>query len=364
MQPRAEVSRRIRASLPAVVDDVVAVVREQVPAYAALTGAQRDEVTAIARWAVERVLDLWVDDDELTEADVRRFRGIGAARALDGRPLPGVLRAYRVGAARMTDLVADLGVDVLTAADALALARLWMGALDLLSEAVYAGHTRATDRVGDREVALGDLLADIVSGRQSVRTALADRCRELGVVLPPRPVVLVTTGAAPAHALLATPYDGHLVALLGPPRAAPATDPSPDRTRDHGERACTVTAHGVADVPRAHRLADLAVAHAPTHACGPRVLDEGDAQVLAALRGHRDADPLRLVSGVLASAADQPDLLATLDAHLETGTATDAARVLDVHAQTVRHRLRRLTQLTGRRVGTPWDRFTLQAARA
>ena len=303
MSSRAEVGDRVRDDLPGAVDAVVASVREQVPAYAELSTAQRAEVAAIAGWAIERVLDLWVREEGLTPADVRRFEGIGAARALDGRPLPGVLRAYRVGAARVTDLVADVGADLLTVGDALALTTLWMAVLDLLSEAMWTGHSRATDRVtADRGVALGDLLADIVAGRQSVRTALADRCRELGVVLPARPVVVVSTGPAPDGAVLATVQEDVSVALLA------------DVPRSGIGRSCAITAQGTADVPRAHRLAHLVVTEAPDHAFGVRLLDEGDAQVLALLRAHRDADALRLGASVLGAAADDADLTDTLDA--------------------------------------------------
>ena len=283
MSSRAEVGDLVRDDLPGAVDAVVASVREQVPAYAELSTAQRAEVAAIAGWAIERVLDLWVRDEGLTPADVRRFEGIGAARALDGRPLPGVLRAYRVGAARVTDLVADVGADLLTVGDALALTTLWMAVLDLLSEAMWTGHSRATDRVtADRRVALGDLLADIVAGRQSVRTALADRCRELEVVLPARPVVVVSTGPAPDGAVLATvqedvwspcsstvPRSGPAGPARSPPRA-PRTcrGPTGSRTWWSPRRPTTRSAPGCStrETPR----------------CSP------------SCAAHRDADPLRL----------------------------------------------------------------------
>ncbi|MFC4785471.1 helix-turn-helix domain-containing protein [Nocardioides sp. MAHUQ-72] len=366
MRERERVERAISGDLARVVPDVVATIREQIPAYATLSPAQVEEVSAIAGWATSRILRLWVEDGELAPADVQRFRGIGAARALDGRPLPVVLRAYRVAGTRITDLVAEIGGDRLTVDDALALARLWMASIDTLSEALYAGHSAASDRLGsDRERALADLLDDLLAGRQATRTALADRCRELGLVLPARPGLLVTTGAAPDGAVLARERDGVTVAVVD--EAGRAGGSAQERTLSHTTpiwRGCLVMASDAGDVPRAHRLAELATTTAPDRAFGRRsVLDESDAQVVALLAAHRDADPARLATLVLDGIAGRPHLVAGLDAFLDTGTATAAAERLDVHPQTLRQRLRRLVQLTGRDPHDPWDRLVLEVAR-
>ena len=117
------------------------------------------------------------------------------------------------------------------------------------------------------------------------------------------------------------------------------------------------------DVPRAHRLAELAATTAPDRAFAHReVLDEADAQVVALLAAHRDADPARLTDLALGAVADQPHLLEGLDAFLATGSATAAGELLGVHPQTMRHRLRRLVLLTGRDPRRPWDRFLLEVA--
>ena len=130
-------------------------------------------------------------------------------------------------------------------------------------------------------------------------------------------------------------------------------------------RACAVTARDAGDVPRAHRLAAHAVERAPARATAHgRVLDEADAQVVALLAAHRDADPARLAALVLGPVRDQAHLLAGLDAFLDAGSATAAAEVLGLHPQTMRQRLRRLVQRTGRDPRRPWDRFVLEAARS
>ena len=365
MGERQRVERAIRDDLDRVVPDVVATIREQIPAYRTLSPAQVEEVSAIAAWATSRILQLWVEGGELEPADVQRFRGIGAARALDGRPLPVVLRAYRVAGTRITDLVAELGGDRLSVVDALALARLWMASIDTLSEALYAGHSAASERLtGDRERALADLLDDLLTGRQATRTALQDRCRELGVTLPGAPCVLVTTGPAPAGSVLARDRDGLTVAVLGGLDKLDHRGEAGHR-RDADHRGCLVVAADAGDVPRAHRLAELAATTAPSRAFADRsVLDEADAQVVALLAAHRDADPDRLAALALGGVATQPHLLEGLDAFLAAGSATAAATRLGVHAQTMRHRLRRLVLVTGRDPRRPWDRFVLEVARS
>ena len=238
-----------------------------------------------------------------------------------------------------------------------------MASIDTLSEALYTGHSAASVRLsGDRERALADLLDDLLTGRQATRTALQDRCRELGVTLPAAPCVLVTTGPSTDDAVLARERDGLTVAVLAEPGRVAQS--APERTLPHTTRGCLVRATDAADVPRAHRLAELAATTAPERAFTDRdLLDEADAQVLALLGAHRDADPARLAALVLGPVTAQQHLLEGLDALLATGSATAAAERLGVHPQTMRHRIRRLVRLTGRDPRRPWDRLVLEAAR-
>ncbi|MER5828359.1 hypothetical protein ABT086_40700, partial [Streptomyces mirabilis] len=66
---------------PRVVAAIVSAVHEQVPVYAALDDSRLPEVRAIAGWGLERLLHLWVTDGALEPSDLRRLRGIAAARA-------------------------------------------------------------------------------------------------------------------------------------------------------------------------------------------------------------------------------------------------------------------------------------------
>lgn len=383
MGARADVREALVRDLPATVEAVVGRIRGEIPAYAALSDGQLAEVSAIASWGLRRVLDLWVADQRLSAADVRRFEGIGAVRALDGRPLPGVLRAYRLAGRSIFEIVTQRAGSDLAVADVLALTELWMATVDGLSEALQTGHARASERVvADRDAALAGLLADLVTGRQATVTALADRSRQLSVRLPTSPVVVVLGPGQPGDRVTAT----RLGDVLG--AAGLAGDESTLRSvrEDRGVvlcgpddlrplrravaasalRGCAVRAGRAADVSRAHQLAGLCLDGAPHHAFDARrVLGEGDAQVVALLAASPLADPAVAAARVLQDLRrpDNVHLLDGLDAFLATGAATSAADRLGLHPQTMRYRLRRIEQLTGRDPRRPWDRFVLEAAR-
>jgi DNA-binding PucR family transcriptional regulator len=79
----------------------------------------------------------------------------------------------------------------------------------------------------------------------------------------------------------------------------------------------------------------------------------GDASAIVAL--HTD------VMGPLAEAG--PTLVETLDAFLDSGGAIEAcARKLFVHPNTVRYRLKRITDFTGRDPTQPRDAYVLRVA--
>ena len=379
---RARVHSEVLARQEDITDAVLTRIVAEIPAYAALARGQVDEVRAIAAWGTQRILDLWVEGGALSPADLRRFRGIGAARALDGRPLPAVLRAYRLAGQEVTTAVEGVGGDRLSTADVMDMARLWMGCIDELSEAIYAGYAAATERVsGDRTDALGDLLDDLLVGRQVTRTALADRARELGITVGDR-VTLLMIAPRVAHSEM-TPEALHTYLSLldhvpqsGVPlrvRDGIGTALLPlETTLDSeglGQRTwvgCAFTSLTASQLPSRRRLGENLLRRAPDRAFadGGRLLDESDAHAVGLLSRHADADAERLDALVLADlrTGGHDHLLQGLEAYLTAGSATDAAELLGVHAQTMRYRLKRLRELTGRDPRNGWDRLVLEAA--
>ncbi|MFF3515631.1 PucR family transcriptional regulator [Streptomyces sp. NPDC002573] len=364
-----------------VVEGVVAAVHAQVPVYAALDDGRLTEVRAIAAWGVDRLLQLWATDGTLAPADLRRFRGIAAARAADGRPVQAVLRAYRVAATVLTDEVAARAGD-LTPADGFALARVLLTALDTLSEVVATAYAATTeDLAGDRDRALRLLLDDLIAGRHASAGALTDRSARLGVHLPDPYCLLVaepTTEGGPdmsyeaAAELLAALGDGGVSlstvrgsrAVLLLPRAAGRRAPA--ALDERAWRACVISGEGLDRVAVAHRLAADALDTAPAHAHRPgRVLTDADAHILALLAGHPAATPDHIAHLVLGPLTEpgQRHLLQALTAYIEAGSATAAARALHLHPQSLRYRLRRIHALTSRDPRDPWQRLTLDLAR-
>jgi hypothetical protein len=370
---RQLVQRDLAAETPAVSEAMIAAVRAQIPAYRQLHPTQTAEVAAIATWALTRIVELWVDGGTLTARDLARFRGIGAARARDGRPLTAVLRAYRVAAGHAIDAVVGYGRGRLSTDDVVALTKLWLASVDELSEALFEGYRSATEHLaGDRERALRELADDVLVGRQASAGALADRFAQLAVSVPERPYLLVVehadevAGRELAAALVGDfliTTRGRRVAMLLPP-VDPAALGSAVAAR--GWPGCLITRYPLVDMPTAYRLATDSLDSAPPYAHDGRpLLDDGDAQVLALLAARGTARPDQVVASVLGALADPGNrhLLDGLDAYLATGSATAAAAQLHLHPQTLRYRLRRVREITGRDPRLPWQRLVLDVAR-
>lgn len=380
---------------------MIAAVREQVPAYAVLDDGRLQEVRAIAAWALERMLHLWVTDSDLTPADLRRLRGIAAARAADGRPMSAVLRAYRVATTVLTDKVAAC-MPPPSATDAFALARMALTTLDTLSEEMAAAYTATNeDLTADRDRALRLLLDDLIAGRHASIGALTDRAARLGVQLPDPYCLLVAeprdaagagsgvsqeaatellasltghgTGHATGHGGHGTGHGGDVVPLatvrgsrlvLMLPAAAGET--APEALHERALRGCAISGESLDRIAVAHRLAADALDTAPAHAHHPtRVLSDGDAHVLALLAGRPAITPDQIGRLLLGSLVlpGRRHLMEALTTYLDTGSANAAARALGLHPQSLRYRLRRIGEITQRDPRDPWQRFTLDIAR-
>src|SRR5699024_3137153 len=103
---------------------------------------------------------------------------------------------------------------------------------------------------------------------------------------------------------------------------------------------------------------------APSHAYDTHgLLDEADACVLALLN-NGPTTPEEVRTAVLGPLLleNNAHLLHTVRAYFRAGTPTAAAESLHVHAQTLRYRLRRVREITGRDPHVPWQRFVLEIA--
>ncbi|MET1132389.1 MAG: hypothetical protein ABWX60_03080, partial [Aeromicrobium sp.] len=310
---RRAISARLTEGEADLVETFLASLAREIPAYATLDQRQLQEVRSIIVWILHRVLELWTQDGTLTDEDIRLFRGVGAVRARDGRPLSAVLRAYRVAATAFLDVVAERFRDDVSVEDVTSLVRVWFAALDELSDAIYDGY-ESTGRVlgSDRESSLRQLLTDLLLGRQSHAGTLAARLRELEAELPTAFDLVVIRGADPVRAAAAvagvresdegpliaslhTVMDGVGVVLLA--HADPAV--LAEQLSRLGLRAAHHGGVTPRTAPRAYRLALHAGGHAPGLAWPGPLLDAGDLEGLALASGHPDADPARAARVVL-----------------------------------------------------------------
>ena len=363
-------------------DLMVRAILAEIPAYRALDDRQLAEVKAIATWLLRRVIDLWVDGSELAPDDLARVRGIGAARAADGRPLPGVLRAYRVASNAAIDRIVERAESLLSVPDTIAFARLWLTSFDQLTEAIYEGYSVSAERLtADHSRALRDFLDDLLAGRQAHPGAAADRSRALGVTLPAPSQLLVaeptplpqkaggdSLGLQLAHdladalgsdtAVLETARGRRAVLLM------PLREPGAIRTAlvANGCRGCVVRPPRPDTLVDAYRLALLALDLAPADAYeGGPLLRESDGYALALLAGRPPGAPDVVARTLLGALLDpgQEHVREGLDAFLAAGSATTAAATLGLHPQSLRYRLRRVRELTDRDPRRSWDRFVL-----
>ncbi|MFC6148713.1 MULTISPECIES: helix-turn-helix domain-containing protein [Mumia] len=365
---RLAVQRAVARDADQVTARVIGVVLREIPAYAHVSPTQRDEIAAIASWALQRTVEMWVDESSMTASDLRRFRGIGAARATDGRPLPAILRAYRIAAVESADLIVELGAGTLDVTDVAALNRTMLVGVDELSEALFAGYEEASAHLReDRDRVLATLAADLLAGRQTSRAALADRSTRLGITIPSRLVLTLTAPSATPTPVPRTESPSH-------PRPFHLTHASASHTAHLTEGLLPPSTGGrvvlddltVAQLPRAYRLATGAYDHAPARAyarSGP--LGLADVLLVALLAGtdpEAGSDLPAAALGPLLEPA-QAHLLDGLAAYLDHGRATEAAAALSLHPQSVRHRLRRVRDLTGRDLDDSWDRLVVDVAR-
>jgi len=369
--------RAIRAHVPAITDEVIAAIRERVPAYRRPlrgrfgAGIRRGVEEALAQFA-ELISEPGLDRAERDEV----YRGLGRVEFRDRRSLDSLLAAYRLGARVAWRRIASLAID----------AGLDRRALALLAEAVFAY--------------IDELSALSIEGYADAQTAAAgeaDRHRRRLVRLllaDPAPEEAAIRDAArlavwePPATLAALVWSGdgrRIAARLGAgtltldadegPGVSLIADPEAPGRRAELERALagalgalgpTVSwreaASSAARAREAHRLAVGGVipSAGPLVAAGDHLSElvaHGDEPLLAELATRR------LCALADETPASRRRLEATLRSWLDhQGEVGRVAAELHVHPQTVRYRLGRLRGLLGDALDDPRGRFELALA--
>jgi hypothetical protein len=372
----------VEARLPRLTDEIVATVVDHVPLYREGRRISMDELHS----SIDDNLRFLVSGlaHPRRAPDLSVPRGTGRRRAQQGVPLPEVLQVYRISFATLWDTLVGH-------------ARNGYGAA--LSESLLTTSTLIWRLADEHATALTEAYraatAELVIAQQHRRAALVE------VLLTGR--LGPDAGPWEASALLGFPPDGHLMVVAAHTRSlAEASLPGIERLLadqgiDSGWRLTTSLQLGVvslqpeqletvldtlrataqaragasplyrspADTPRSLRLARSALAEIPPSSLEVRMFSSSP---IAALMASEPDEGRRLGEQVLGAVLALPGperatLLATLDAYLErSGSAVAAAEDLHCHPNTVRYRLRRVQELTGRSLSDPNQVTELAAA--
>jgi PucR C-terminal helix-turn-helix domain len=371
----AAIVDRVRPHLPEVVDEVIAAVGDEVPAYRRpLEGDFGRGLRYGVEAALSRFLDLPGTSQTAasgTDRDVYVALGRGELRA--GRSLEALLAAYRVGARvafrRFAELARDAGLD----ADAIVpLAVATFAYIDELSSASIEGYAaEQSARAGEHDRLRAELLALILGGSADP-AAVHDAARAVGWALPELivPVVIAPNrsdglSATLGPEALVAPTAESVVALLPAP-LRPAQWVAL-RQRLVGRGAVVGIVAPWAEAAIALRPATLAM-----RLVADGLLDDDPVIVddhLVDLIVHRDPQlTAALISRELAPLESVRDntrerLAETLLAWLSyRGERARVADALHVHPQTVAYRLGQLRRLFGDALTDPDRRFALELA--
>ncbi|HWG25453.1 helix-turn-helix domain-containing protein [Actinospica sp.] len=360
-------------------DEMVARIREAVPVYrsdAVITAAE------LRRTCLENIDFVFAPMGHTPARTSPESRDNGRRRALAGVPLTSVMEAYRVSARFLWERLAEPAAtgEVAPEAALRAATEMWL-VLDTFTQEMAEGYREElTSQTLRREAERSAVMQALLEGRLDEATL----CEAADILcLPTQGPYFVIAAQVPEVARHAFPRVQHALRPLG---AACAWSLLHD------------VEVGIAQLPGTHpRIEDLADAldHATEGHVGisPPYRDlrnTADALKLAkiALRGACDGqrvtvfdrDPLaiaaasapqimrilaRTILGPLdqASEHDRALLLATFGAWLDAdGSADRAAAALFCHPNTVRHRLRRLQDHTGRSLSQPRELAELALA--
>lgn len=364
------VGEALLARLPELAEEMALRIRSEVVAYQDESLIPLDSLRRSCAANARLILShLRVGGDP----DASSARETGRVRAEQGVPLADTLHAYRIGSALLwTEILAEArtrpevtdGLLVAQSAEFWALSGLY-------AEAVAVSYRETAAELTARGQARRSALVEaLFTGTVTDRT-LWEAARELGLPEHGPYAVAVAEAAAPGEEPLAgaetalrraeLPSAWRLLpdqqlALIALPGAA-AEDRCLRVLRRRRARVGFSPCFGsLRDAPQALRFARLALSRLP--GAGPGVARFDD-DPLAMVVAAAPAEAAHLVEVTLRPVLDLPAaersrLLRTLEHWFASGgSANAAASTLFVHPNTVRYRLRRVEELTGRLLSDP-----------
>ena len=369
----ADLAKWAESKLPALIDEACTATLERVPFYRDKQLVPPEELHD----AIERNLRFLITaiGDPHAPLDLTAPKATGKRRARQGAPLPEVLQCYRICFTTLWDALVGRarGHDLPTATEALLTAAgLILHLTDehalALTEAYRAATAELLLAQQQRRAALVEAL---LTGHPGPEAGPWEAATLLGLPADGLLVVVAadTSGLAEAslrdverrlgaHGIVSgwrlTPAQQLGIVSLRADRHETMLDVLRESVR--ARTGISPPYHSLADTPRALHLAQAALAGLPPGRAEVRAFNPSP---LAALMVRDPDEGRRLAEQVLGPvlglpAEDRTTLLETLDAYLDhDGSAERAAEVLYCHPNTVRYRLRRLQELTGRSLTDP-----------
>ena len=377
-----ELATWAESRVPALTDAAYAAILERIPLHRTSDVVPSSDLhRSIAqnlRFLVGAIANPGVD------LDLAAPQETGRRRARQGAPLPEVLQAYRISFSTMWDALVEQARrnrrPVETDALLSAASTIWQLTDEhavALTEAYRAATAELMLAQQRRRSALVEAL---LTGHPSPDGGPVEAASLLG--LPPDATFVVVAADTQGLAEESLPAVERQLATRGVAsgwRLTPALQLGIVALRaDQRELALDVIGElasartgvspeysSLADTPRALQLARSALATLPPGRVEVRVFGTSP---LEALMARNPVESRRLADEVLGTMLELPHedrttLLETLVGYLEhAGSADAAAKVLHCHANTVRYRLRRIAELTGRSLAEPQDIAELATA--
>ncbi len=371
-----ELSKLMLARAPALGGAMADVLCRDIDAYRDGTVVTRDQVADSCVANVAFIFHSLTGPDDV---DVSPAERTGSERALAGVPLPAVMTAYRIGFRFMWEetLAVARAAGIPTDAILDATARIFFAQETFTQAMATAYRQQLTTQLLEREEERSALVEALLSGRMTGRQSLWEAADLLR--LPTRGPYVVVAAELPAIGRLGLPAIENklsardirsawrlspdlqvgIVALKGP-RASHPLDTLVEVLGQVATARVGISPpfRDLADTGDALRLARAAVNGKQSGGSLVSVFDDTPLAVAAVSAPEAMGKIRSLLLRRLDElpAEERAVLLETFQAWLDAGgSANDAAATMFCHPNTVRHRLRRIEELTSRSLSRPRD---------
>ena len=366
----ARLGAEVRQRADELADGLVARIRAAVPAYRIDAVISAGELRRVCLDNIDFVFGPIGRTPALASPESREN---GRQRAKGGVPLTAVMEAYRVAARYLWDCLAETAARHAVSAEVTlrAAAEMWLVQDTFTQEMAEGYREEITSQVLSQEQERSALVEALLEGRLA-DASLWDAADILR--LPLRGTYVVIAAQAPGIGRLALPrvqaalqsigvisawrllHDAEIgIAWLPGPQARLGSLASVLQSVSTGRAGISPSYEDLRHTAQALRLARIAL----RGACETQNVTIFDRDPLA-IAAASAPDIMQLVASSILGPLDQVTagerslLLRTLGAWLDSGgSASQAASTLFCHPNTVRHRLRRLEQRTGRSLRHP-----------